>query len=47
MLTVRARAEDARQRPADLSFRFLDPRRVEITRPSGFDAAALYELIYR
>jgi alpha/beta hydrolase family protein len=46
VLTVRARPEDARRRPADLSFRFLDPQRVEITRPAGFDAAALYELIY-
>ncbi|MDO9709774.1 alpha/beta hydrolase domain-containing protein [Paracraurococcus lichenis] len=45
-LTVRARAEDARQTPAGLSFRFLDPMRVEITRPAGFDAGALYELIY-
>ncbi|MBK1659614.1 alpha/beta hydrolase domain-containing protein [Paracraurococcus ruber] len=45
-LTVRARAEDARQTPAGLAFRFLDPQRVEITRPPGFDAGALYELIY-
>ncbi len=45
-LTVRAQATDARQTPAGLSFRFLDPQRVEITRPTGFDAGALYELIY-
>ena len=45
-LTVRAQAADARQTPAGLSFRFLDPQRVEITRPAGFDAGALYELIY-
>ncbi|MCW8086779.1 alpha/beta hydrolase domain-containing protein [Sabulicella glaciei] len=45
-LTVRARTEDARQTPPGLSFRFLDDRRIEITRPEGFDAAALYEFIY-
>lgn len=46
VLTVRARFEDQRQTPADLRFRFLDPQRIEITRPAGFDAGALYELIY-
>ena len=46
-LTVRARAGDQRSTPADLSFRFLDPQRIEITRPAqGFDASALYELTY-
>jgi hypothetical protein len=45
-LTVRARTEDTRQTPAGLSFRFLDLRRIEITRPAGFDAGALYELVY-
>ena len=45
-LTVRARFEDERQTPADLSFRFLDPSRIEITRPAGFDAGALYEFTY-
>jgi hypothetical protein len=45
-LTVRAQADDARQSPADLRFRFLDAKRIEITRPAGFDAGALYEFIY-
>ncbi len=45
-LTVRARWDLPHQTPADLSFRFLDARRVEITRPAGFDAGALYELTY-
>ncbi|WP_421988408.1 alpha/beta hydrolase domain-containing protein [Roseococcus sp.] len=45
-LTVRARFEDERQTPPGLSFRFLDPSRIEITRPAGFDAGALYELTY-
>ena len=46
-LTVRARWDLPRQTPTDLSFRFADPRRVEvIQRPAGFDAGALYELTY-
>lgn len=46
-LTVRARPEDPRTSPADLTFRFIDPQRIEITRPAqGFDASALYELTY-
>ncbi|RAI60589.1 alpha/beta hydrolase domain-containing protein [Roseicella frigidaeris] len=45
-LTVRARAEDPRQTPPDLGFRVTGPRQIEITRPAGFDAGALYELIY-
>jgi hypothetical protein len=45
-LTVRARFEDARQSPAGLAFRFLAPNRIEITRPAGFDAGALYEFTY-
>jgi hypothetical protein len=48
-LTVRARAEDPRQTPPDLRFRFLDAKSIEITRPAattGFDAGALYEFIY-
>jgi hypothetical protein len=45
-LTVRAHPEDEGQSPADLAFRFLDPQQIEITRPEGFDAGAIYELIY-
>ena len=47
-LTVRLRERDDRQTPADLSWRYLDDRRVEITRPSGdaFDGGAIYEFIY-
>jgi hypothetical protein len=40
-LTVRARAADLRTTPNDLSFNF-----EAITRPAGFDARAIYELIY-
>lgn len=45
-LTVREKEADARQTPPDLTFRFLDPQRIEITRPAGFDAGAIYEFIY-
>ncbi len=45
-LTVRGRFEDSRQTPPGLSFRFVDPKRIEITRPAGFDAGALYEFTY-
>ena len=46
VLTVRARTEDPRLRPADLSFRFTDASTIRINRPAGFDAGAIYELIY-
>jgi len=46
VLTVRARQEDARQRPADMTVRLIAPDRIEITRPAGFDAGAIYELTY-
>jgi hypothetical protein len=46
-LTVREREADSRVTPADLSFRFDSPDRVAITRPAGFDAGAIYELIYQ
>lgn len=46
-LTVRQREADARQQPPDLSWRYLDERRIEITRPAeGMDAGAIYEFIY-
>jgi Alpha/beta hydrolase domain len=45
-VTVRAAWADARQTPAGLSARLVDPTTVEITRPDGFDAGALYEVTY-
>lgn len=45
-LTVRERETDQRATPTGLSFRFLDQSRVEITRPVGSDAGAIYELVY-
>jgi hypothetical protein len=44
-LSVRARPNDERQYPEGLRLRFLGPDRVEITRPPGFDAGALYGLV--
>jgi hypothetical protein len=45
-LTVRARTDLPRETPADLAFRFLDDETIEITRPAGMPAGALYELTY-
>jgi hypothetical protein len=45
-VTVRAAWADARQAPAGLSAHLVDPVTVEINRPDGFDAGALYEIIY-
>lgn len=45
-LTVRAKESDPRQTPSDMSFRFVDDRNIEIKRPAGFDAGAIYEFIY-
>lgn len=46
-LTVREREAEARSSPADLSFTFAAPDKVSISRPKGFDAGAIYELIYQ
>ena len=46
-VTVRARWDAPREKPAGLSIRATGANTVEITRPaSGFDAAALYEVTY-
>jgi hypothetical protein len=45
-VTVRAAWADERQTPPGLSARLIDPKTVEITRPEGFDAGALYEITY-
>jgi Alpha/beta hydrolase domain len=46
-LTVRQRESDPRVTPADLSFTFEGTDKVSIKRPAGFDAGAIYELIYQ
>jgi hypothetical protein len=45
-VTVRPAWADARQTPPGLSARLVDPTTLEITRPDGFDAGALYEVTY-
>ncbi len=45
-LTVRAKPGDPRGTPPGLSFRYVDESTVEITRPAGFDAGAVYEFTY-
>ena len=45
-LSVRQRETDPRVSPPDLSFAFDGAQKVSIKRPAGFDAGAIYELIY-
>jgi len=47
-LTIRQKERDPRQRPDGLGWRYLDDRRIEITRPARgeFDAGAIFEFIY-
>jgi hypothetical protein len=45
-LTVRERESDPRSAPNDLSMKFENPNRIAISRPAGFDAGAIYEIIY-
>ncbi|SOB99832.1 hypothetical protein SAMN05877809_102513 [Rhodobacter sp. JA431] len=45
-LTVRAKAGDERTTPEGLTFRYVDENTIEITRPAGYDAGAIYEFIY-
>jgi len=47
-LTVREKQADPRQTPADMSWSYVDPWHVRITRPSStaFDGGAIYEFIY-
>jgi hypothetical protein len=45
-LTVREKEADERQTVDGLSFRYLSPTEIEITRPASMDAGAIYEFIY-
>jgi hypothetical protein len=45
-LTVQSQWNDTATTPADLSFRSVDPSRVEITRPAGFDGGTIFRLDY-
>ena len=46
VLTVRQREQDPRTPIGPDGWRYLSPTRIEITRPAGFDAGAIYEFIY-
>ena len=45
-ISVREREADPRTSPAGLGVTFENPTRISIKRPEGFDAGAIYELIY-
>jgi len=45
-LTVRQREQDPRTPIAPDRWRYVSASRIEITRPAGFDAGAIYEFIY-
>jgi hypothetical protein len=45
-LTMRVREADPRATPPGLSWRYIDERHIEITRPPGHDRGAIYEFIY-
>jgi hypothetical protein len=46
-VTVRAHWTNARQTPVDLKIKAIDAQSVEISRPAGFDAGALYEVTFQ
>ncbi|MGQ0662080.1 MAG: alpha/beta hydrolase domain-containing protein [Pseudomonadota bacterium] len=46
-LTVRQREGDTRATSPGLGYRYVSPTQIEITRPAGFDAGAIYEFIYQ
>ncbi len=45
-LTVRPTQSAPRVTPPELTWRYLDPAEIEITRPPGFDGGAIYEFVY-
>ncbi|ARS53368.1 alpha/beta hydrolase domain-containing protein [Kushneria konosiri] len=45
-LTVRETPLAPRETPKGLSFRYIDEKTIEITRPEGLDAGAIYEFVY-
>ena len=44
--TVRANWTDTRETPSDLTVKVTGPQNIEISRPKGFDAGAIYEITY-
>jgi hypothetical protein len=45
--TVRAHWTHTRETPSDLTVKVTGPQSIEISRPQGFDAGALYEITYK
>jgi hypothetical protein len=45
-LTVRQHERDPRQTPDSLTWSYVSPTEIRIERPAGFDAGAIYELVY-
>ncbi|MBD8892224.1 alpha/beta hydrolase domain-containing protein [Roseibium litorale] len=45
-LTVRATPDDAPSTPEGLTFKYVSNTEIEITRPAGMDAGAIYEFVY-
>ncbi|MEH0075790.1 alpha/beta hydrolase domain-containing protein [Pannonibacter sp. Pt2] len=45
-LTVRATPEDAPATPEGLTFKYVSNTEIEITRPAGLDAGAIYDFVY-
>lgn len=45
-LTVREKEGDAPSTPEGLSFKFVSPTEIEISRPANMDAGAIYEFVY-
>ncbi|RCK51658.1 hypothetical protein TH25_08170 [Thalassospira profundimaris] len=45
-LTVRQNENDPRTTPAGLSFKYISPTEIEITRPASMDAGAIYDFVY-
>lgn len=45
-LTLHTRERDPRATPPGLSWRYLDDRHIEVTRPAGTDRGAIFEFIY-
>jgi hypothetical protein len=46
-LTVRPLSHSPRETPADLTWRYVDERHLEVHAPKGYDRGALYEFIYK
>ena len=47
VLTMRERDVDPPASPPALTWRYLDPWRIEVTKPAGTSAGALFEFVYR